>query len=112
MEAHNQMSHHGIFGILSLFDNELFLVVVTQVNQVGKCPRGKKIYQIQGVDFIPFFSKIEADGKLSPPLQADVVKQLKGVQKLLEEQNFYFSYYSDLTNSQERQSRERMIHKA
>ena len=41
-----------------------------------------------------------------------MVKQLKGVQKLLEEQNFYFSYYSDLTNSQERQSRERMIHKA
>lgn len=107
IEAHNQIQHHGVLGVLSLMETELFLVIVTASAVAGRCPQGHQIHQITQVDFIPFFSKIEADGKHSPPLSADVVKQLKGVQKLLEEQHFYFSYYADLSSNQERQSIER-----
>ncbi len=34
---------YGIFGILQL-DTELFLVAVTEVKLVAKCPNGNKIY--------------------------------------------------------------------
>lgn len=107
IEPHNQIQHHGILGILSLFETELFLVIVTACTAAGRCPNGNHIYQISQVDFIPFFSRIEADGKHNPPLSADAIKQLKGVQKLLEEQYFYFSYYTDISSNQERQSTER-----
>ena len=66
-------------------ETELFLVIVTATVDAGRCPQGHQIHQVSQVDFIPFFSKIEADGKHTPPLNADVIKQLKGVQKLLEE---------------------------
>lgn len=112
VEPHNQFQHHGILGVLNLFDTELFLVLVTACTPAGRCPRGHQIHQISQVDFIPFFSKIEADGKQNPPLHADVIKQLKGVQKLLEEQYFYFSYYSDISSNQERQSIERAAYQA
>lgn len=80
---------------------------MTACTAAGRCPQGHHVYQISQVDFIPFFSKIEVDGKHNPPLNADAIKQLKGVQKLLEEQSFYFSYYTDLSSNQERQSIER-----
>ena len=99
----NLVEHYGILGILCLFDKELFLLVITHVTNAGSCPRGKKIYQISSVEALPFFQKPDSDGKKDP--------HLKGILKLIEEQNFYFSYFTDLTNNQENLSKNRAAYR-
>lgn len=95
------INHFGIFGILSLYEKDLYLIVITNVSPAGTCPRGKKIFQIQRVEALPFVQKSDSDVKKDP--------HLKGILKIIEEQNFYFSYFTDLTNSQENSSQNRII---
>jgi hypothetical protein len=48
-----QYPNHGIVGILNISQN-LFLVIITERQLVAKMPSGDFVYEINGVDCIPF----------------------------------------------------------
>lgn len=52
MTSSDELNFYGIAGLIQVFD-ELFLTIVTQVDQVGRCPQGNSIFNVKAVEFIP-----------------------------------------------------------
>ena len=94
MQTQDELSFQGIVGILQVFD-DLFLCLVTQSEPVGRCPQGNLIHSVKAVEFIP----LADDFKSRLKELKETLKYLEGMRKILSQQGFYFSYYSDLTRS-------------
>jgi len=96
----NQQIHtHGIIGIFNI-STYIFIVVITESQQVGTLNGSDNIYLVKNVEFIPFSKQITNYRELPKP----IVDYVEGIKKLLVDQGFYFSYHADLTSSQQRQS--------
>lgn len=71
---------------------------MTQTEPVARCPQGNLIHQVKAVEFIP----LSEDFKKRLKAAKETLKYLEGMRKVITEQGFYFSYYTDLTRSQQR----------
>lgn len=95
-EADRKLEGNKIFGILGIINIEgfNFLVVVAERRAAGKLKQGCAIYEVMGIKLVPLFRNGALDGPQS------VTQFREGIEKLLSNTGFYFSYYTDLTVSQ------------
>lgn len=76
-------THHpnyGVIGILSV-GQHLFILIITERTLAAKMPSGDFIYEIKGVDFIPFDKNINEYQNMP----VDILKYVEGIKKVLEE---------------------------
>lgn len=92
--AENERLSQGykIFGILGIVNIEglNFLGVIAERQNAGKLTQGCNIFEVMATKLLPLFI-------LREQLPQSVVQYKEGVEKLLSNSGFYYSYYTDLT---------------
>jgi hypothetical protein len=81
------MKIYGILGIINI-EGMNFLGVITEKQVAGKLKQGCNIYEVMATKLIPLSSQGETQS---------IAQYRDGVEKLLSNSGFYFSYYADLT---------------
>ena len=67
---------------------------------MAKSPgEGNSIYEVTQIDFIPFDPNISSYQNVACQ---ETLKYLEGVKKIIEDQGFFFSYYTDLSSNLQR----------
>lgn len=83
-----QLQHYGILGLFNIKE-ELFLILITDRDRPIQLPCGSMCYKITQVEFVPFADSVTEQA----------TRYVAGMKKILEDQNFYFSFYADLTSN-------------
>ena len=92
-------THHQTYGLIGILTigMQSFVVIITDRDPIARSPGdGNTIYEITSIDFIPFDSNVATYKDVGCQ---DTLKYLEGVRKVIEEQGFFYSYYSDLSRN-------------
>ncbi len=90
---------YGIIGLMNVF-NYIFIVLITDKENVGKLPYNDFVYRIKQVDFVPFSKNFTNFRQIADP---EILRHVTGIKHVLENQGFYFSYHADITSSYQKQ---------
>ena len=90
-KSQNAYRTFGILGVINICGFN-YLAVVSERNLAARLSDGSNVYEVAGVQFLPFSTPT-----VDEALKIDELKQ--GLEKLLVNTGFYFSYHVDLSAS-------------